>query len=55
MAMAATTAAPAKIGRVPAWIADNGPVLGIFLAIFLLWELCCRLFDVRTSSCRARR
>ena len=46
MAMAATAAAPAKIGRVRAWIANSGPVLGIFLAIFLLWELGCRLFKV---------
>ena len=46
MAIAATAAAPAKIGRVRAWIVNSGPVLGIFLAIFLLWELCCWLFKV---------
>ena len=27
-------------------IVNSGPVLGIFLAIFLLWELCCWLFKV---------
>ncbi len=46
MTIAATTAAPAKVGKVRAWFANNGPVLGIFIAIFLLWELCCRLFRV---------
>ena len=46
MAIGATTAAPMKIGRMRAWIVNSGPVLGIFLAIFLLWELCCRLFKV---------
>ena len=46
MAIAATTAAPVKVGRMRAWIVNSGPVLGIFLAIFLLWELCCRLFKV---------
>jgi ABC-type nitrate/sulfonate/bicarbonate transport system, permease component len=46
MAIGATTAAPVKIGRMRAWIVNSGPVLGIFLAIFLLWELCCRLFKV---------
>jgi NitT/TauT family transport system permease protein len=43
MAIAAATAKP---GRVRAWIANSGPVLGIFIAIFLIWELCCRLFNV---------
>jgi NitT/TauT family transport system permease protein len=37
---------PAKPGRMQVWVVDNGPVLGIFIAIFLLWELCCWLFDV---------
>src|SRR5438552_18830677 len=46
MAMTATTAAPVKAGRVRAWIGNSGPVLGIFLAIFLLWELGCRLLNV---------
>jgi NitT/TauT family transport system permease protein len=46
MAIAATTAAPARSGRVRTWFANSGPVLGIFLAIFLLWELCCWLFKV---------
>ena len=46
MAIATMTAAPARVGRVRAWIAGSGPVLGIFIAIFLLWELCCRLFKV---------
>jgi NitT/TauT family transport system permease protein len=46
MAIVATTAAPVKIGRMRAWIVNSGPVLGIFLAIFLLWELCCWLFKV---------
>jgi len=43
MAMAA---APAKVGRFRTWLVNSGPVLGIFIVIFLLWELCCRLFDV---------
>ena len=46
MAIAATTAAPVKMGRMRAWFVNSGPVLGIFLAIFLLWELCCWLFKV---------
>ena len=43
MAIAAMTA---KRGRMRAWLVNSGPVLGIFLAIFLLWELCCWLFKV---------
>ena len=46
MAIAATTAAPVKIGRVRSWIVNSGPVLGIFAAIFVLWELGCWLFKV---------
>jgi NitT/TauT family transport system permease protein len=46
MAIAATTAAPVKIGRVRTWIVNSGPVLGIFAAIFVLWELGCWLFNV---------
>src|SRR5215813_9890616 len=46
MAIAATTAAPMKIGRVRAWIVNSGPVLGIFAVIFVLWELSCWLFNV---------
>jgi len=46
MAIAATTAAPMKIGRVRAWIVNSGPVLGIFAVIFVLWELSCWLFKV---------
>jgi NitT/TauT family transport system permease protein len=39
-------ATSAKRGRTREWITNSGPVLGIFLAIFILWELCCRLFHV---------
>src|SRR5207245_11764992 len=46
MAIAATTAAPVKIGRLRSWIVNSGPVLGIFAAIFVLWELGCWLFKV---------
>src|SRR5215472_12453124 len=46
MAIAATTAAPVKIGRVRAWVVNSGPVLGIFAVIFVLWELSCWLFKV---------
>src|SRR5215472_5035975 len=46
MAIAATTAAPVKIGRVRSWIVNSGPVLGIFAVIFVLWELGCWLFNV---------
>ncbi len=46
MAIAATAAAPAKASRGRAWIVNNGPVLCIFIAIFLLWEMCCRLLNV---------
>src|SRR5262249_61992850 len=46
MAIAATTAAPVKIGRVRSWIVNSGPVLGIFAVIFVLWELSCWLFKV---------
>lgn len=42
----AVAAAPAKAGRVRAWIVNNGPVLGIFIAIFLLWELSCWVFNI---------
>src|SRR6516165_8380005 len=46
MAIAPTPAAPVKIGRVRSWIVNSGPVLGIFAAIFVLWELGCWLFNV---------
>src|SRR5258705_2342554 len=46
MALAAMMAAPVKSGRMGAWLVNSGPVLGIFLAIFLLWELSCWLFKV---------
>ena len=39
-------AMPAKPGRVRAWLGNSGPVVGIFAAIFLVWELCCRLLNV---------
>ena len=35
------TAAPLR-----AWLINSAPVLGIFLAIFLLWELACRTLHV---------
>jgi len=43
MTIAAT---PAKRGKARVWITNSGPVLGIFIAIFVLWELCCWLFKV---------
>jgi NitT/TauT family transport system permease protein len=43
MTIAAT---PAKRGLTSAWITNSGPVLGIFIAIFVLWEAGCRLFNV---------
>jgi NitT/TauT family transport system permease protein len=46
MAITAAPAAPAKPSKLRRWIVDNGPVLGIFIAIFLLWEVCCRVFNV---------
>ncbi len=46
MTIAATTAAPAKRGRVRAWLINSGPVIGIFVAIFLLWEIACRALNV---------
>ena len=33
-------------GGVRAWATNSGPVLGIFLGLFLLWEVCCWLFKV---------
>ena len=45
MAVAAT-APPAKRSRLLAWMWNNGPILGIFIAIFVLWEVCCRLFKI---------
>ena len=50
MTIAATTAAPAKIGRLRVWIVNNGPVLGIFLAIFLLWGEFFRLAIGRATA-----
>lgn len=44
--MAIATVMPAKPGRGRAWIENNGPVLGIFIAVFLLWEASCWLFKV---------
>jgi NitT/TauT family transport system permease protein len=32
--------------KIRLWVTNNGPVLGIFIAIFLLWEAGCRLFKV---------
>src|SRR5436309_2411633 len=46
MAIAATTAAPVKIGRLRSWIVNSGPVLGIFAASFVLWERGCWLVKV---------
>jgi len=46
MTVAATSVAPAQPGRFRTWLVNNGPVLGIFIAIFLLWELSCRVFSV---------
>ena len=46
MSMATAAASHTKVGPIRAWIINNGPVLGIFVAIFLLWELCCRLLNV---------
>src|SRR5260370_40364166 len=46
MAIAVRTAAPVKIGRMGSWIVNCGPVLGIFAAIVVLWELGCWLFKV---------
>jgi NitT/TauT family transport system permease protein len=46
MTTVAAAAVPAKAGRVRAWVGDNGPVIAIFAAIFLLWELGCWLFKV---------
>lgn len=43
MTIAAT---PARPGLARAWFTNSGPVLGIFIAIFVLWELACRLFNV---------
>jgi NitT/TauT family transport system permease protein len=43
MTIAAT---PARRGWASAWITNSGPVLGIFIAIFVLWEASCRLFNV---------
>jgi NitT/TauT family transport system permease protein len=37
---------PAASARVTGWIGRNGPVLAIVVAIFLLWELAVRAFDV---------
>jgi NitT/TauT family transport system permease protein len=37
---------PAAPGRVTAWINRNAPVLVITVAIFVLWELACRLFAI---------
>jgi NitT/TauT family transport system permease protein len=34
------------LGAVRSWLIANGPVLGIFIAIFLLWELACRTLHV---------
>ena len=42
----AVAAAPAEAGRFRTWMVNNGPVLGIFISIFLLWELSCWLFNV---------
>jgi NitT/TauT family transport system permease protein len=44
--MAGTRAARAGVGGLRAWIAHNGPVLAIFVAIFALWELSVWLFAV---------
>jgi NitT/TauT family transport system permease protein len=46
MAIATTISAPARRGAVAAWLTNNGPVLAIFLIIFLLWELSVWLFAV---------
>jgi NitT/TauT family transport system permease protein len=35
-----------KFAPLRAWLINSAPVLCIFLAIFLLWELACRLFGI---------
>jgi NitT/TauT family transport system permease protein len=39
-------ATPAKSGRVRTWAVNNGPVLCIFITIFLLWEFSCWALNV---------
>lgn len=39
-------AMPAKRSWARVWITNSGPVLGIFIGMFILWELGCRLFNV---------
>jgi NitT/TauT family transport system permease protein len=46
MTSVTATAVPAKPGRVRAWFGESGPVIAIFAAIFLIWELACRLMNV---------
>ena len=46
MVVATTTSPPARSSKLLAWFWSSGPVLGIFIAIFLLWEVCCRLFKI---------
>lgn len=46
MTVAASTDVPARPGMIRTWITNSGPVLGIFIVIFLLWELACRVFAV---------
>ena len=35
-----------KFAAFRSWLIASGPVLGIFIAIFLLWELACRMLHV---------
>jgi NitT/TauT family transport system permease protein len=46
MTVVDVTAAPARPGRLNAWIARNGPVLALVLAIFAAWEIACRALSV---------
>jgi NitT/TauT family transport system permease protein len=43
---AAPTDEPARRGVFLTWLTNSGPVLAIFIAIFLLWELACHLLQV---------
>ena len=38
--------APAAPGRLGGWISRNGPVLGVFAAVFALWEIAVRALGI---------
>lgn len=46
MTVSASTGEAAKPGMFRTWLTNSGPVLGIFLVLFLLWEVSCWAFKV---------